>query len=551
MKLIFVQCMYFIVQAFSFLFLHQNQHTIFLHLTSSLYFNPPTLPLFPSQLTHPSLTPFPPSLSSHQALYAIHSTLYQEPPHLLNMPMMHAMAGTDQERGRGRVQKNAHHAHHGHVAPDGAVARRIEQWNGRVALKHIEGGNRDNVRGQAKAKPAPAPAAAPPSNQAKPQVANPQHDAAREKRSELRTQYNEMKADVQALQKNQSLWREGKHYRSVLGLPHTARSKEVIAELKRKLEMWCGDGVERFYRQLRDHALLPDRRLPWSGSAAREVAALYTEMKRDVKERIADAERLRAPPPPPAAAPQPTRAPQPRPAPRQVPAPPAEPISNTPIEAEDIVQAVPVDNPRPPLMVELFPFHVSVNCAGSSVRRSGSAPHTSVVSGVFAGLPVTGVPQVAQRIVTWPDPLVWNECYNGNLDAVKRLVRDDPSLLDNMGYMKTKPTQEIAESQRLGIRRMRPDTGTRYVHAVLPAPMGDDSRATPLHYAVIGNQIETVRWLLKKGASLDLCGQQGFTALHLANKPERAVLLKMMQKEKTRRDNNAKGVLHRFVALFD
>ena len=431
-------------------------------------------------------------------------------------------------------------------------------------------GRRPKVRDALEPQQQPTAAPAQPEARRDAEKQLPEEEASRA-RKVLRAVYSEMKADVIELRARRKLWDDGKHYRTILVLSSEARSKDVVAMLKRKVDLWSPDARRSFTRRCKAARLLQDAELPWGEKNSDAVAALYSEMKADVKQRVAEAAAAAAAAPAPAAAAAPAAERQPA---QRQPRPPAAdaivaaipvvvdavpvPAAVLPAPAAAAAAAAPTGGrrrPAAPLMQEMFPFPgmPSVACGGaaSTRRRSGSAPHVSIVSGVVAGLPTTGVPLAgAQRIVHWPEPLIWNVCYTGDLDAVKKLVRDDHSLLDQLGYMKTKPTSEITAAQRLGVRRVTPDGERRYYHAVLPAPPGDDSRATPLHFAVLGEQTEVVRWLLKKGAALEMSAQQGPTALQLAARPERPAVRKLLLKEAENREQKQKGVLGRLAALF-
>ncbi|KAJ9452100.1 hypothetical protein DIPPA_34310 [Diplonema papillatum] len=188
------------------------------------------------------------------------------------------------------------------------------------------------------------------------------------------------------------------------------------------------------------------------------------------------------------------------------------------------------------------PPQLSASCCSVS-SNPGSSPvlPPGAVAGVFVGIPITAVPAVeVARILSWPELHIWNEAYSGNVEGLKTLLKANPEAVDTLGYLKTKPTAEVSEAQRLGLRKVKP-TGGRTVFAVLPAPPGDESRATPLHYAIAGGQLDCAKLLLKRGASLSACCQQGSSAFHVASRPDRPTLVALLHRENEKRKAGQQG----------
>lgn len=176
----------------------------------------------------------------------------------------------------------------------------------------------------------------------------------------------------------------------------------------------------------------------------------------------------------------------------------------------------------------------------------------SIVSGLAEEeVAVVGVPlQSDPRRIKWPEATLWNAAYAGDVPTVKRLLRERPQLIDEVGYLKTlRSAVDGGGAVRLGLRRFNP--GGSPCHAVLPAPPGDESRATALQYALIGGRCEAAKALLKKGADPDARCQQGSTAAEVVSHPHRPQMAAMLARAADRRQRPAGGLLHRIARLFD
>eukprot|EP01064_Diplonema_japonicum_P003059 TRINITY_DN12014_c2_g1_i2.p1 TRINITY_DN12014_c2_g1~~TRINITY_DN12014_c2_g1_i2.p1 ORF type:complete len:373 (+),score=79.23 TRINITY_DN12014_c2_g1_i2:43-1119(+) len=320
--------------------------------------------------------------------------------------------------------------------------------------------------------------------------------AKRDTRTELKATYAIMRRDVKEYRGIKKLWEEGGHYRASLGLDKTARSREVVNAVKERCMLWHKDERNSFIKKCAAAELVFEPILPWPESVSDTVYQMWSTMKKEIRQKI---------------------------------------------EAQYRIEQ---QQQQHNLFDELYPF-AQVTCSGNNAPVE--AAHA--ISGVFTGLPVTAVPVVdLPRVVTWPEPHFWNECYNGNLDVVKSLLKNDGMVLNALGYVKTKPTAEISEPQRLGVKRLKNDSDGSTAHVLLPAPPGEETRATPLHYAIVGNQPSVVKWLVKKGASLDLSCQQGSHALQIAAKPPRPDLLKILHEQKCEKKD--RGVLKKIADIF-